>query len=152
MHNPAAKIILSNARTYQFDNPIVPLQDSLHFFFFFYKCSFIISHSFHCIRFVCFASSLSLSLCPLSYNSVSFSSVFYASFSSKPNMSIIESKFETNPPPKFQKAFLGAQICLRILVTASTLAATWIIITSKQSTQIIGITFDARYSYSPAFK
>ncbi|KAF3438513.1 hypothetical protein FNV43_RR21275 [Rhamnella rubrinervis] len=67
-------------------------------------------------------------------------------------MSTIESKFQTNPPLKIQKVFLGAQICLRILVTASTLAATWIIITSKQSTQIIGMTFDVRYSYSTAFK
>ncbi|EXB54908.1 hypothetical protein L484_008838 [Morus notabilis] len=67
-------------------------------------------------------------------------------------MANTEAKFQQNPPQKTQNLFFGAQICLRILAVASTLAATWIILTSKQSIEIIGITFEARYSYSPAFK
>ncbi|KAH7528172.1 CASP-like protein 1F1 [Ziziphus jujuba] len=67
-------------------------------------------------------------------------------------MSTIESKFEQNPPLKTEKIFLGFQICVRILATASTLVATWMVLTSKQSTEIIGMKFDARYSYSPAYK
>ncbi|KAL6177677.1 hypothetical protein ACLB2K_049202 [Fragaria x ananassa] len=68
-------------------------------------------------------------------------------------MATIEVKLQANPPVmKSQKLLLGAQICLRTFAMATTLAATWIIITSKQSTEIVGITFDARYSYSSAFK
>ncbi|KAK9926570.1 hypothetical protein M0R45_023791 [Rubus argutus] len=67
-------------------------------------------------------------------------------------MATVEVKLQPNPPVKTQKLFLGAQICLRAFVMAATLAATWIMVTSKQSTVIVGIAFDARYSYSSAFK
>ncbi|KAL9422771.1 hypothetical protein AB3S75_034949 [Citrus x aurantiifolia] len=55
-------------------------------------------------------------------------------------------------PLKYQKRFHVAQICLRILAIATALAATWVILTSKQHLVIFGIPFDARYSYSSAFK
>jgi hypothetical protein len=67
-------------------------------------------------------------------------------------MDSTESKFPQNSPLKTQKIVLGAQIGLRILVIATALAATWVILTSKQSTEIIGITFDARCSYSSTCK
>ncbi|XP_059433369.1 CASP-like protein 1F1 [Corylus avellana] len=63
-----------------------------------------------------------------------------------------ESKFPQNPPKKTQKIVLGVQIGLRILVIATALAATWVMLTSRQSTEIFGITFDARYSYSSTCK
>ncbi|KAK6123762.1 hypothetical protein DH2020_042493 [Rehmannia glutinosa] len=55
-------------------------------------------------------------------------------------------------PLKTQKIFFVAQITLRILATATTLAATWIMLTTKQTQLVFGIQVDARYSYSPAFK
>lgn len=67
-------------------------------------------------------------------------------------MASTESKFPQNPRLKTQKIVLGAQIGLRILVIATALAATWVMLTCRQSTEIIGITFDARYSYSSTFK
>ncbi|XP_062170643.1 CASP-like protein 1F1 [Alnus glutinosa] len=67
-------------------------------------------------------------------------------------MASTESKFPQNPPPKTQKIVLGAQIGLRILVIGTALAATWVMLTCRQSTEIIGMTFDARYSYSSTFK
>ncbi|XP_004138247.1 CASP-like protein 1F2 [Cucumis sativus] len=45
-----------------------------------------------------------------------------------------------------------SQIILRVLAIASTLAATWIILTAKQSVLIFGIPFDARYNDSSAFQ
>ncbi|KAF5476497.1 hypothetical protein F2P56_003247 [Juglans regia] len=63
-----------------------------------------------------------------------------------------EAKFPQNPALKTQKIVLGAQICLRILAIATSLAATWVMLTSKQSEEIIGITFYARYSYSSSMK
>ncbi|KAJ8559764.1 hypothetical protein K7X08_003822 [Anisodus acutangulus] len=57
-----------------------------------------------------------------------------------------------NPPLKSQKCLLGTQILFRILSTAFTLAATLIILTSKQTVTVFGIEMDARYSYSSAFK
>ncbi|XP_038880088.1 CASP-like protein 1F2 [Benincasa hispida] len=46
---------------------------------------------------------------------------------------------------------LCSQIFLRALVISSTLAATLLIISAKQSVLILGIPFDARYTYSSAF-
>ncbi|KAL5543827.1 hypothetical protein UlMin_007611 [Ulmus minor] len=63
-------------------------------------------------------------------------------------MSTNEGKLNQNP----EKFFLGAQILLRTLTTAATIIATWMVFTSKQSVEIIGMIFDARYSYSPAVK
>ncbi|KAM3704312.1 hypothetical protein ACJW31_04G166900 [Castanea mollissima] len=67
-------------------------------------------------------------------------------------MASLEAKFPQNPPLKTQKLVLGAQIGLRILTIAFTLAATWVVLTSRQSTMAFGIPVDARYSYSPTFK
>ncbi|XP_012842761.1 PREDICTED: CASP-like protein 1F2 isoform X2 [Erythranthe guttata] len=53
---------------------------------------------------------------------------------------------------KTHKSFILTQISLRFLAAASTLAATWITFTSKQTTLVFGIQIDARYSYSPTFK
>ncbi|KAJ7957198.1 CASP-like protein [Quillaja saponaria] len=65
-------------------------------------------------------------------------------------MENLEDKFESNPSRKTHKLFLGAQISLRFLAFGATLAATCVIFTSKQSAVVIGMTFDASYSYSPA--
>ncbi|KAH7578527.1 hypothetical protein ACOSP7_000163 [Xanthoceras sorbifolium] len=59
---------------------------------------------------------------------------------------------EAANPMKTQKLFHLAQICLRISAIATTLAATSVMVTSRQSIAIFGTTFDARYSYSSAFK
>ncbi|PON77208.1 Casparian strip membrane protein [Parasponia andersonii] len=67
-------------------------------------------------------------------------------------MATTEDKFQQNPPLKTQNLFLGAQIFLRVLALAVTLAASWIVLTSKQTILILGMAFDARYSYSPAMK
>ncbi|KAI3463583.1 hypothetical protein Pfo_020246 [Paulownia fortunei] len=57
-----------------------------------------------------------------------------------------------SPPLKTHKLYFATQISLRVLAIAATLAAAWIILTSKQTTVVYGIQADARYSYSPAFK
>ncbi|KAJ7945653.1 CASP-like protein [Quillaja saponaria] len=67
-------------------------------------------------------------------------------------MANFEAKVEPNPILKTQKLFLGAQISLRVLAFVLTLSATWLMLTSKQSVVVVGLTFDASYSYSPAFK
>ncbi|XP_021286687.1 CASP-like protein 1F1 [Herrania umbratica] len=67
-------------------------------------------------------------------------------------MENIEAKFPENPSLKTHKLVLGAQICLRIVAIATALAATWVMLTSKQTVMVFGIPFDARYSYSSAFK
>ncbi|KAK9995300.1 hypothetical protein SO802_019986 [Lithocarpus litseifolius] len=67
-------------------------------------------------------------------------------------MSSLEAKFPQNPPLKIQKLVLGAQIGLRILTIALTLAATLVVLTSRQLTVAFGVPVDARYSYSPTFK
>ncbi|CAI9113169.1 OLC1v1013726C1 [Oldenlandia corymbosa var. corymbosa] len=53
---------------------------------------------------------------------------------------------------KTHKISFFAQIFCRVLVTGAAVAATWIILTSKQTVVIFGMTVDARYSYSSAFK
>ncbi|KAK4719614.1 hypothetical protein R3W88_017952 [Solanum pinnatisectum] len=57
-----------------------------------------------------------------------------------------------NPPMKSDKCLLSTLILLRILAIAFTLAATSMILTSKQAVTVFGIEMDARYSYSSAFK
>ncbi|XVF54749.1 hypothetical protein PTKIN_Ptkin05aG0206400 [Pterospermum kingtungense] len=57
-----------------------------------------------------------------------------------------------NSPLKTHKLVLGGQICLRIMAIAAALAATLMIVTSNQIVVVYGMTFDAKYSYSPAFK
>ncbi|KAI9177673.1 hypothetical protein LWI28_017953 [Acer negundo] len=53
---------------------------------------------------------------------------------------------------KTPKLFYLTQICLRILAIATTLAAASVMFTSRQSTFIFGTIFEARYSFSSAFK
>ncbi|PSR89428.1 CASP-like protein [Actinidia chinensis var. chinensis] len=64
----------------------------------------------------------------------------------------VESKIMQNPPLKTDKYSLAVQICLRFLATMASLAAAWIMFTSKQSIVLYGINIDARYYYSSAFK
>ncbi|XP_021814601.1 CASP-like protein 1F2 [Prunus avium] len=66
-------------------------------------------------------------------------------------MASIEAKIQQNPPQKTQNVFLGTQIFMRTFTMTATLAATWVTVTNKQTAQIVGIEFDARYNYSPAF-
>ncbi|MCE3050856.1 hypothetical protein HAX54_048311 [Datura stramonium] len=67
-------------------------------------------------------------------------------------MDNFDAKNMENPPLKSHKCLLGTQILLRILATAFTLAATLIILASKQTVTVFGIEMDARYTYSSAFK
>ena len=64
----------------------------------------------------------------------------------------VESKIIQNPPLKTHKSSLAAQICLRFLATVASLAAAWVMFTSKQSVVLYGINIDAKYNYSSAFK
>ncbi|XP_031277347.1 CASP-like protein 1F1 [Pistacia vera] len=63
-----------------------------------------------------------------------------------------EAKFQQSPPLKTQRIFHLAQIFLRLLAIGTALAATSVMVTAKQSVVVFGTPFDARYSYSPAFK
>ncbi|XP_027121365.1 CASP-like protein 1F1 [Coffea arabica] len=67
-------------------------------------------------------------------------------------MENVEAKHIHNSTLKTHKLSFMAQICLRLLATVATLAAAWIILTSKQTVAVFGMVVDARYSYSPAFK
>lgn len=51
-----------------------------------------------------------------------------------------------------QKYTKAAQISLRIMAMAATLAAAWIVLSNKQTVVIYGFTTDVKYSYSPAYK
>ncbi|KAG8379485.1 hypothetical protein BUALT_Bualt07G0093400 [Buddleja alternifolia] len=53
---------------------------------------------------------------------------------------------------KTHKKFVLTQISFRFMCIGATLAATWIMFTTKQTALVYGIQVDARYSYSPAFK
>ncbi|CAA3003194.1 CASP 1F2 [Olea europaea subsp. europaea] len=53
---------------------------------------------------------------------------------------------------KTHKLSFASQILLRVLATGGSLAATWLVLTSKQTVEVFGIVVDARYSYSSAFK
>ncbi|XP_030531433.1 CASP-like protein 1F1 [Rhodamnia argentea] len=69
------------------------------------------------------------------------------------SMAIPEIKVnEQNLAGKSSNVSNGAQICLRILSIATTLAATSLMVTCRQSITVFGIRIDARYSYSSAFK
>ncbi|EEF51717.1 CASP-like protein 1F1 [Ricinus communis] len=65
-------------------------------------------------------------------------------------MENVEDKY--NSPLKSQKLFIGAQICLRIVTIGATLAATWIMVTDKQSITFGDFVMVAKYNYSSAFK
>ncbi|KAL3835367.1 hypothetical protein ACJIZ3_010103 [Penstemon smallii] len=53
---------------------------------------------------------------------------------------------------KTHKFYFVSQISLRCLAIFATLTATWIMLTTKQTTVVFGIQLDARYNYSSAFK
>ncbi|GAV62723.1 DUF588 domain-containing protein [Cephalotus follicularis] len=67
-------------------------------------------------------------------------------------MARIEDKLPQNLTLKTQKLFIGSQICLRIATIATTMAAMWLALTSKQSVALFGFVLEARYNYSPAFQ
>lgn len=53
---------------------------------------------------------------------------------------------------KVQKYTKAAQISLRFMAMAATLAASVIVLCSKETVVIYGITADVKYSYSPSYK
>ncbi|GLT79444.1 hypothetical protein SLA2020_509330 [Shorea laevis] len=55
-------------------------------------------------------------------------------------------------PLKTQKFHLGAQTSLRILTIGTTMAATWLMMTSKEIAIVYGLPFEAKYSYISALK
>ncbi|KAA8542072.1 hypothetical protein F0562_023224 [Nyssa sinensis] len=95
------------------------------------------------------AFAFSLPLSPLPFALFSFN---FKTFSRDFVMDGVGAEAVQNHPLKTHKYFLAAQICFRFLATLTTLAAAWIIFTSSQSIVMYGIKFDARYSYSSAFK
>jgi hypothetical protein len=129
------------------------IKTPIDFTLFLYLSFHLLEHFFASVYLPC--SSFVFNL-PYTASSFSFSFFFFFfSFSSvlkNLTMDGTESKFPQNPPRKTQKIVLGAQIGLRILVIATSLPATWVMLTSRQSTEIFGITFDARYSYSSTSK
>lgn len=69
------------------------------------------------------------------------------------SMAIPETKVsEQNFTGKSSNVSYGAQLCLRILSIATTLAAALVMVTCRQSITVFGIRVDARYSYSSAFR
>lgn len=65
---------------------------------------------------------------------------------------LIKTMVVQNSPLKSQKAFSIIQVLLRTLAFATTLSALWLMLTSRQSTEVFAVKFEAKYSYSPAFK
>ncbi|KAL4351287.1 hypothetical protein GQ457_06G036390 [Hibiscus cannabinus] len=63
-----------------------------------------------------------------------------------------EAKFPENLHRKTNNLTFCAQIGLRIMAMSTAFAATWTIVTAKQTLVIFGMQFDARYTYSSAFK
>ncbi|GFP85747.1 CASP-like protein 1f2 [Phtheirospermum japonicum] len=61
-------------------------------------------------------------------------------------------KSHQTSPLKTHKLLVVSQISLRLSAIAATLSAAWITLSTKQTALVFGIEFDARYSYSPAFK
>ncbi|XP_071728440.1 CASP-like protein 1F1 [Rutidosis leptorrhynchoides] len=56
------------------------------------------------------------------------------------------------PSPIAHLSFMASQIWLRIIAAATSLVAAVLLFDSRQSKVFYGISLDARYSYSPAFK
>lgn len=68
-------------------------------------------------------------------------------------MAGIEAKIQQNPPQGTQRKLChGVHVCLRIVTVAATLTAAWMMITSKQIVEVLGIHVEAKYSYSSALK
>lgn len=63
-----------------------------------------------------------------------------------------ESKFPQNPSLKTHKLALAAQVWLRIMAIVTAFAATYVMVTSKETIDFVGVKYDARYTYTPAFK
>ncbi|XP_058093038.1 CASP-like protein 1F1 [Magnolia sinica] len=61
-------------------------------------------------------------------------------------------KMEQNPPQKTPKTLVLIQISLRFLAFAAAAAAALVMAMNKETTTVYGITVDAKYSYSPAFR
>ncbi|GLU20789.1 hypothetical protein SLE2022_369710 [Rubroshorea leprosula] len=55
-------------------------------------------------------------------------------------------------PLKTQKHHFGAQVFLRTVAIGTTMAAIWLMMTSKEIAIVFGLPFEAKYSYMPAFK
>ncbi|KAK8686166.1 hypothetical protein V6N13_125193 [Hibiscus sabdariffa] len=63
-----------------------------------------------------------------------------------------EAKFLENPYRKTNSLTFCAQIGLRIMAMSTAFAGRWTIVTAKQTLVVFGMQFDARYTYSSAFK
>ncbi|GMJ13990.1 CASP-like protein 1F1 [Hibiscus trionum] len=57
-----------------------------------------------------------------------------------------------NQCSKTDKIVFAVQIFFRIAATGTALAAACVIFNAKQTVDVMGMSFDAKYSYSPAFK
>ncbi|KAE8721752.1 ARM repeat superfamily protein isoform 1 [Hibiscus syriacus] len=57
-----------------------------------------------------------------------------------------------NPCSKTDRLVFAAQILFRIAATGTALAAACVIFNAKQTVVVMGMSFDAKYTYSPAFK
>lgn len=53
--------------------------------------------------------------------------------------------------PEKAPLFGTTQILLRISAAVASLLAASLMVTDKQSSEVLGMSFDAKYSYSPAF-
>ncbi|KAL6953050.1 hypothetical protein U1Q18_050720, partial [Sarracenia purpurea var. burkii] len=69
-----------------------------------------------------------------------------------PTMAGVESKITQNPPPRPEKYAVASEIGLRLTASVASLAAAWMMFTSKQSVLLYGIQMEARYSDASAFK
>ncbi|KAK8499884.1 hypothetical protein V6N13_060943 [Hibiscus sabdariffa] len=67
-------------------------------------------------------------------------------------METIKARVGENPCPKTDKLAFAVQIFFRIAATGTTLAAACVIFNAKQTVDVMGMSFDAKYSYSSAFK
>ncbi|GMI72224.1 CASP-like protein 1F1 [Hibiscus trionum] len=57
-----------------------------------------------------------------------------------------------NPSPKTDNLVFAAQILFRIAATGTALAAARLIFNAEQTVDVMGMSFYAKYNYSPAFK
>ncbi|XP_057749029.1 CASP-like protein 1F2 [Arachis stenosperma] len=74
------------------------------------------------------------------------------SVSSENELLTCHAKFEAFPFFKTPRFLKGAKITLRLVTIVTTFIAMLCMITSHQSTTMLGTPLDARYSYSPAFR
>lgn len=94
------------------------------------------------------------------YSALHFSTLFFFHFLSKTIHSFPtrmtntgeEGKSTEMIAVKVQKFTKAAQISLRFMAMAVTIAASCIVLSTKETVSIYGITADAKYSYSPTYK